>query len=509
MKNFISLLTFVILFCVPFTVTAQSLEINIEDLPFEVTTGGIIGISQDQKGNLWLASSSEGLFKYDGTKLTEFSTGKDNNATASNRLECIEITDDGMIWIGSFANGLYRLDPNKEEFTEFTHNANNQKSVRSNDIKVLEADGKKGLWVGTASGLDYLDFESMEFVHSFIDSPEGPVLAKEHIRTLYKDKSDVLWIGCGSPFLGEETTGGLFKLDQKKAELRKYIHTNESNSLIDNRVSAIFEDSQGTFWIGTAGDGLHTMNKQEGTFIRHTHDPLNKEKLSRPSLKSELNYGVDHIRFIKEDNKGFIWIGTFQNGLNRYDPSTGKVQHFGSEESDEFYLPSDAWWDCLLGKDGLIWLLSWGLSTETLNTNLFQANVASNRIKEISVNRWVHCFTEDSKGNIYLGTNGELLRLDSNEKVEVVLIFEEQLNTANGLADIEKDKLGNFWISSAYGLHYFNPETRDLETFMAEDDGEGGLLSDGIRSTSFYNDDSLFVGTDEGLYIFDLKPIVS
>jgi hypothetical protein len=34
--------------------------------------------------------------------------------------------------------------------------------------------------------------------------------------------------------------------------------------------------------VGTAGDGLHTMDRNKGTFERHSYDPAHPEKLSRP-----------------------------------------------------------------------------------------------------------------------------------------------------------------------------------------------------------------------------------
>ena len=39
---------------------------------------------------------------------------------------------------------------------------------------------------------------------------------------------------------------------------------------------------------------------------------------------------VDHITFITEDDKGRIWIGTLEGGLNVYDPATQKVSYYGS-----------------------------------------------------------------------------------------------------------------------------------------------------------------------------------
>ena len=138
--------------------------------------------------------------------------------------------------------------------------------------------------------------------------------------------------------MGEKTTGGLFSLNPKTGEINIFRHTENENSLIDNRVRAIFEDSRGVFWVGTAGDGLHTMNRENGTFTRHTYSSKNPEKLCRPAIRNTFNFGVDHITFIGEDDEGCIWIGTFGNGLNRYNPKTEITNHFGRMKQDNLKL---------------------------------------------------------------------------------------------------------------------------------------------------------------------------
>ena len=80
-----------------------------------------------------------------------------------------------------------------------------------------------------------------------------------------------------------EKKGGLNRFNRNTGTFTRYLHNeNDPHSLIDNRVRAIFEDSYGNFWIGTAGDGLHTMDREKGMFERHTYDPAHPEK-SKPA----------------------------------------------------------------------------------------------------------------------------------------------------------------------------------------------------------------------------------
>ena len=51
---------------------------------------------------------------------------------------------------------------------------------------------------------------------------------------------------------------------------------------------------------------------------------------------------MDHISFINEDQQGSIWIGSLGNGMNRYDPATKQVTHFGfTMEGDKIISSKD------------------------------------------------------------------------------------------------------------------------------------------------------------------------
>ena len=43
--------------------------------------------------------------------------------------------------------------------------------------------------------------------------------------------------------------------------------------LAHNKVRAIFEDSKGNFWVGSAGDGLQILDRKTGRFTQYHYDP--------------------------------------------------------------------------------------------------------------------------------------------------------------------------------------------------------------------------------------------
>jgi ligand-binding sensor domain-containing protein len=314
-----------------------------QDIHFEPVQGfsdevgfTVIGMAQDINGYLWIATQGNGLFKYDGDQYTNYrNKPADSNSISSNVVECIATDRDGYIWLGYYhhSSGLDRLDPATGICTHFHHHANDTFSLASDTLNAIMQDHEGTIWLGTVRGLDKYDSKTNRFYHYRHMENDPASLSSNQVRIIYEDKKGTIWVGTGNCWVNENPRkeGGLNKLNKITGKFTRYLHKeNEPNSLVDNRVGAILEDRKGIFWVGTAGDGLHTMDREKGTFIRHTYDPNNPSGLSRPPIQ-HFNYAgaEDHISFLTEDNMGRLWIGTYQGGINVYDPATNTSSYYG------------------------------------------------------------------------------------------------------------------------------------------------------------------------------------
>ncbi len=184
------------------------------------------------------------------------------------------------VWTGSIRQ--------RSVFKHFVNKEGDPESLSNNLVNCILEDHEGNFWFGTGGGLNKFDQTTGTFKRYKHDGQDLTSLSDDNVRAIYEDKQGTIWVGCGESVSNKPDEGGLNRFDPKTGKFMRYMHNpKDPNSLINNHVRAIFEDSRGIFWVGTEGDGLHTMDRMKGIFERHLYDPLHPQKLSGPALKKD------------------------------------------------------------------------------------------------------------------------------------------------------------------------------------------------------------------------------
>jgi ligand-binding sensor domain-containing protein len=139
------------------------------------------------------------------------------------------------------------------------------------------------------------------------------------------------------------TKGGLLKYDGYRFK----IFTNDPSdlqSLVNNRLETVYVDRKGFIWIATYTDGLDRLDPITETFTHYRHDPGNPDSLSSDTLRS-----------IIEDKNGVFWFGTTR-GLDRYDPKTGDFRNFSHNPKDSTSLSCNHVRKLYEDREGTLWV---------------------------------------------------------------------------------------------------------------------------------------------------------
>ncbi len=458
------------------------------------------GIVQDNNGFMWFATK-RGVYSYDGIQMASYKNSLLNtNSLASNLAESIFADDDGTIWVGTLGNGLNHFDPVNRTFTHFQHDPEDPSSLSNDTVTSILRDNEGILWIGTHQGLDQFNPETKEFIHFRHRKDDPTSLSFNQVRIIYEDKQGTLWIGTGSPYAGNGGSihdGGLNRLERSTGHFSRYLNDRDDiNTLISNKVSAIFEDKQGDFWVGTRG-GLHKMNRQEGSFERLVYDPAHPGKFSGPVIVPE-NAEWEHITFIHQDVAGSYWYGTVENGLYYFNPAIGKMIRYQRNGNTLGEFSDNGAWRAYTSRDGILWI-------GTAQGNLFRINPLQMEIPYFTVpGSSARAFYEEPDGTFWLGTYQGLIRQNKTTgQSKQILIDADPATPDNSIFFIYGDQQGHMWVGGSGGLSRWDRKNETFIRYKNEPGNNNSLSNNSVYAIFEDKESNLWVGTQSGLNLLN------
>jgi signal transduction histidine kinase/ligand-binding sensor domain-containing protein len=322
-------------------------------------------------------------------------------------------------------------------------------------------------------------------------------LSDDFVTAVLRDHLGNLWVG---------TYGGIDLLDERTGKFTHFNHDPaDPNSLSSNLVRALYEDSQGTIWVGTgfafhpspADDGgLNRFDRETGTFTRYLHQPGNSKSI----INNKVRDIRSQITFIKEDSINHLWIGTMFDGINRYDPISGKVVHYGDNGSSKAgFTDNSAWW-LHVADDGHLWMT-------TQEANLFKIDVFNYQIQYNLLDFRVNGFVQDSDNALWLATNDGLYRENpSTKELKSYRHNPENPNSIphNSINGVIIDHRGDFWMATEKGLSHFDARTENFINYFNDRDDSLSLVVDNLDWVYEDHENKIWISTQGvGLEQFD------
>ncbi|MCA1795232.1 MAG: hypothetical protein LC660_15425, partial [Desulfobacteraceae bacterium] len=442
---------------------------EVFNLPGDIFGNSVQGMVQDNSGFLWFATQG-GLFRYDGQNFVAYRhDGNNPNSLAADYIESLFLDSKGLLWLTHWqAGALTAFDIERGVFKRYQHDPDDPESLSGNVLSIVAEDHQGFIWIGGELGLDRYDPETGIFKR-FQHDPDNPnSLSYNRVRALYVDKTGTLWVGTGFPWDAESSAGGLNRYHPEDETFTRYLHDPEdSTTLINNKVRSILEDSRGNFWIGTAGDGLHLMDREKGTFQRLLNDPSNPEKLSGPWLPGTVPAFADystHISSIFEDDEGRIWITAFPGGLKIFDPVSGITRHFKmGSGTDE--LTTDFLWQTYQTSDGTLWITSGGDGQTVFKVKQFDDLFPFFDIPLSEDNVRSHGIIKDWAGNIWIARGASLEHIDRVTGSRTVITLGNTQQPVTSIWGLTLDREGYLWAGTNIGQFRGDPETSVFRLF--------------------------------------------
>ena len=329
------------------------------------------------------------------------------------------------------------------------------------------------------------------------------------ILDIYQGASGLLWFGTEKE--------GLWSFNKHNGQYEKYLsRALDNKSLLSNKITAVYDDKAEILWIGTNA-GINKIDRQAERFNLYDREPTTFNTLSSNNVQS----------LYKELN-GTIWIGTFDGGLNKYEPgrnsytvyTTDDILVAGNSVKEEMkeknkkrrrsklslpdFISNDRVLALHRDRYRTLWIGTGGSGLDKMNVVTGEiTNYRANNNHEDSLSgNIINSIYEDRNGNLWIGTEDGGLNKFDRQKFSRYLHNENDVLSisSNHITAITEDYKNQLWVGTfGGGLNKLNKEEGTFERFTYADLSKTSLSSNAVYC--FYADDSssLWIGTSNGL----------
>jgi len=403
---------------------------------------------------LWIGFQNTGLAYYD------FESKTLNQVTIPSfphqNILAIEQSPDSTLYVGIDGQGIREISRDgTQQLNVYKENLDDIFSLRGDGVyDILFDDDNKRVWVCTYSGgLSYFDYSSPSVEHLMHKANSANSLSNDNVNRIIEDSDSNLWFA---------TDNGLCFMEVKTGRWKTFYKDKQEQAKV---FLALCEDSRGRIWAGTYSSGVYVLDRRTGKELAHySNDDFN------------CNFVFDIFR----DRSDNIWIG----GVN------GNIICFNTK-TDTFRKYAETALYCIREYSDSRMILAC-----TFGITLFDKQTGRNEIMLDGI------LTNDIllyKGEIWLGTCGDgLIKFNINDRSTVKFTTEEGL-PSNYVNDVVAAD-GYLWLGTEAGLCRFDPKDNSVQT-CAYDMSLSGV-SFNQNSGCVLRNGKLAFGTSNGVVMF-------
>lgn len=499
-------------------------------------------IVQDNDGFMWFATQ-DGLNRYDGYSIKKYkSRFPGGSYFESDAFDCIEVAQNGDLWLGTKHYGIYVFNPRTEEVRHISTDTSKRLFIHDNQIQDLHCDSRGRIWISTYHGIARFD-PNINKIVSYRENYNNPEEAPlGNVSIIYEDSKGRILFGTWE--------NGLYIYDEERDGFKNIII---NQAILDPvgkaRIWSLLEDKYGYLWIGTWGSGLLQTRLLENSIQYIDHYYYGSAKQAR-------NLCGNIIFSLKQTEDNAIWVGQ-SRGLNiitnPYEKNSELLVY--SEDDSDTQISKSEVYDIFQDVSGSMWLATMGggvnkvdlkryrfdLFKVTDQTSELESQVV-NSILPVSPNEHLigvrglgiglynydkRSFTgfgelemfdgipsdlnsvltalKDSRSNLWLGTRYlGLLRKDAESGTWDTIIQRNFFSESApfSVTCMLEDKFNHMWIGTTEGLirlvYNYDSEQYTIETITTDQENPGSLKGENVTSVFIDSEHVLWITTEDG-----------
>ena len=391
----------------------------------------------DRSNNIWLCRKhSILLYNTENAQILQFTNILHSNITA------IEQVDDHYFFISTetgvrylkLENGTLKIIPT--ETLDYFH-------VQVNELYYHQA--SKRLLIGSFErGLFVYDMNNREIIKPEVDLSDVSITCMAPL-----DESQLLISTEGM---------GVYKININTCQMEQYIVANYQsyNEMNGNNINNVFVDEEKRIWLSNYPTGITVIDYRYENYHWMKHSMGNKQSLIN-----------DQVHAVIEDSDGDLWFGT-SNGISLYHSSTGQWHSFLSSFDRQLKDKNHIFITLCEVSPGIIWAGGYTSGIYKINKHKLSVEYFSPYLLT-SVNmrpdKYIRDMIKDSKGNIWSGGyyNLKCFDLETNE----VRLY-PGVSSVTSIVEHDKDHM---WIGTASGLYLLDRNSGKYQYVGSELEG--------------------------------------
>lgn len=476
-------------------------------------------ILQDDQGFVWIGTQ-DGLDRFDGYNFKVYYRDRSDPASlADSHVTALAKAGDGVLWVGTMAGGLNRLDTATDAIQVYRHQPDNPGSLAADGVTALLRDREGLLWIATAAGsLQTLADGADHFVRQgpadgtlgviramvqagdgrlwlggsrglWVRGPEGfraladSASAAGDIQALAEAADGSLWVGT--------TRQGLVHLAADGALLAHLRADGSDGALPDDQIRSLLRTRSGELWVGTM-NGIALHRPEDGRFLTWKYDAGDAGSPAG-----------SRIAALYEDREGLIWIGSWTGGFSIHNPATRAVRLIRAHGRDRTSLPASPVRALWRDADGSLWmgvLEGGGLVHYDLQTGVLRRWVHDPNDPASLGSNVVQAIARTPDGALWVGTQGaglSRMRADGQGFDH----FRRRDGDSDGLPDnviqvLYVDRQGQLWVGmESGGLARWRGEGRGFDSYRNDPNDATSLGANSVYSMAETRSGEFWVGT--------------
>ena len=398
-------------------------------------------IFEDSKGNLWIGTENNGLDFYNPST-NELKTFVAPNEISSNNISSISEDEQGNIFVGTLTKGLNKYNSSTQKFEEILYN-NIQLLVK--DL-LLSKDNI--LYIGTdGQGLKLYNREK-NIVEDYEINSAPFDFSKGKVHSILQDRDNNFWLGIFQK-------GIIFIPGTEKKFDYTGFKSLKNNPIGSGTVMSIFKDRERITWVGTDNEGIYGVNEKEEK-IAHFQQNASPTSISSVILS------------IFEDSDNNLWVGSYTKGLAKLNRKTGVCEYVPELLNEKVYCITE-------DEDKNLFVGTYGSGVYKLNLRNKSITHYESKKRENDdfyidelINDWVNDILIDSDGLIWIAHYKGVSCFNPRKNTYINYLNQNTILPQTVVYDLHEDKSGNIWIGTSDGLNVFNKKDSSIKSYTAK-----------------------------------------